>query len=42
MLKESKDDLVKEGGYDLIVIEDFYDCFLEEVEKLAKVEKANA
>lgn len=25
----SKDDLVKEGGYDLIVIEDFYDCFVE-------------
>ena len=42
MLKESKDDLVKEGGYDLIVIEDFFDCFLEEVEKLAKVEKSKA
>ena len=25
----SKDDLVKEGGYDLVVIEDFYDCFVE-------------
>jgi hypothetical protein len=42
MLKASKDDLVKEGGYDLIVIEDFYDVFVEQVEKLAKVEKKDA
>lgn len=29
MVKRSKDDLVKEGGYDLVVIEDFYDVFVE-------------
>jgi hypothetical protein len=29
--------LTKEGGYDEIVIEDFYDVFLENVEKLAKI-----
>ena len=42
MVKKSKDDLVKEGGYDLIVIEDFYDCFLGQLEKLAKVDKKDA
>jgi hypothetical protein len=29
--------LTKEGGYDEIVIEDFYDVFLENVENLAKL-----
>ena len=29
--------MTKEGGYDEIVIEDFYDVFLENVEKLAKL-----
>ena len=38
IVKESKDDLVKNGGYDEIVIEDFYDCFLEALEKLATLE----
>jgi Peptidase C65 Otubain len=42
MVKSSKDDLVKEGGYDLIVIEDFYDCFLGQLEKLAKVDTKDA
>ena len=28
-VEESKDDLIKNGGYDLIVIEDFYDVFVE-------------
>ena len=36
-IKASKSDLTKEGGYDEIVIEDFYDVFLENVEKLAKL-----
>lgn len=42
MLKESKDDLVENGGYDLIVIEDFYDVFLEQVEKLKTVKKEDS
>lgn len=37
----SKDDLVK-IGYDLIVIEDFYDVFLESLKNLGKVKKEDA
>ena len=39
IIKESKKDLVDNGGYDEIVIEDFYDSFLEAVEKLATLPK---
>ena len=28
-IKASKEDLVKNGGYDLVVIEDFYECFYD-------------
>ena len=41
-VKESKDDLVKNGGYDLIAIEDFYDIFVEKLEKLKDVPKEEA
>jgi hypothetical protein len=41
-VEDSKDDLVKNGGYDLIVIEDFYDVFLEELKKLEQVNKNDA
>lgn len=41
-VKNSKDDLVKEGGYDLIVIEDFYDVFVEQLEKLGKIDVKDA
>lgn len=36
-IEKSKDDLVQHGGYDLIVIEDFYDVFYEQTQKLAKL-----
>ena len=29
MLVDSKDDLVKNGGYDEVAIEDFYDVFVK-------------
>lgn len=35
--KDSKQDLISNGGYDEIVIEDFYDCFLGAIEKLKNV-----
>ena len=42
VVEDSKDDLVKNGGYDLIVIEDFYDVFLEQLKKLEQVNKNEA
>ena len=36
-MEESKDDLVKNAGYEEMVIEDFYDVFLEQLKKLAKL-----
>lgn len=36
---ESKEDLVKNGGYDEIVVEDFYDTFLEALQKLEELPK---
>ena len=38
-VEKSKDDLVKNAGYDEIVIEDFYDCFLGAVKKLEELPK---
>lgn len=38
-IEESKDDMVKNAGYDEIVIEDFYDVFIEQVKKLSKLPK---
>ena len=37
IVEKSKDDLVQHGGYDLIVIEDFYDVFLEQIKKLEQL-----
>ena len=37
IVEESKEDLTKNAGYDDIVIEDFYDVFLENVKKLEKM-----
>ena len=37
IVEKSKDDLVQHGGYDLIVIEDFYDVFVEQLKKLEKL-----
>ena len=37
IVEESKDDLVKNAGYEEMVIEDFYDVFLEQLKKLAKL-----
>jgi len=34
IVEESKEDLSKNAGYDEIVIEDFYDVFLEKLKKL--------
>ena len=34
LLKNSKKDLCDNGGYDEIVIEDMYDCFIGAIEKL--------
>lgn len=39
IVKESKDYLVSNGGYDLIVIEDFFDCFFNAIEKLEGLAK---
>lgn len=39
LVEGSKDDLVKNGGYDLIVLEDFYDVFYESLSKLKQVNK---
>ena len=39
LIEDSKDDMVKNGGYDEIVIEDFYDVFLEQVKKLEKLKE---
>lgn len=36
IVTDSKDDLVKNAGYEEMVIEDFYDVFLEHVKKLGK------
>jgi hypothetical protein len=42
MVTDSKDDLVKNGGYDEVAIEDFYDVFVKEVKKLKEVKKEDA
>ena len=39
LLKASKKDLCDNGGYDEIVIEDMYDCFIGAIEKLAELPK---
>ena len=36
-IESSKGDMVKDGGYDEIVIEDFYDVFLTNLKKLAEL-----
>ena len=42
MLVESKEDLMKNGGYDEIAIEDFYDVFVKAAQKLKEVENKDA
>lgn len=37
IVEGSKKDMVDNGGYDEIVIEDFYDVFLEALKKLEKL-----
>lgn len=37
IIEESKKDLCTNAGYEEIVIEDFYDVFLENVKKLDKM-----
>lgn len=39
IVEESKDDLVKNAGYEEMVIEDFYDVFLDHVKKLSKLQE---
>lgn len=39
IIENSKQDMVKEGGYDEIVIEDFYDLFLSNLKKLSQLKK---
>jgi ubiquitin thioesterase protein OTUB1 len=39
IIEKSKDELVQHGGYDLIVIEDFYDIFLEKLKGLENLKK---
>jgi hypothetical protein len=38
-IKASKEDLITHGGYDEIVIEDFYDSFLAALQKLEELPK---
>ena len=42
MVVDSKDDLVKNGGYDEVAIEDFHDVFVKAVQKLKDVPAKNA
>lgn len=37
VVEQSKEDLMKNAGYDEIAIEDFYDLFMESIKKLADV-----
>jgi ubiquitin thioesterase protein OTUB1 len=37
VVEDSKDDLVANGGYDLVAIEDFYDVFIECLKGLKNV-----
>ena len=39
IVTDSKDDLVKNAGYEEMVIEDFYDVFLDHVKKLGKLQE---
>ena len=39
IVKESKKDLVDNAGYDEIVIEDFHETFLENLEKMSKLKE---
>lgn len=39
IVEGSKDQLVQHGGYDLIVIEDFYDIFLEKLKGLENLKE---
>jgi hypothetical protein len=39
IIEDSKDDLVKNAGYEEMVIEDFYDVFLDHTKKLAKLQE---
>ena len=39
IIENSKQDMVREGGYDEIVIEDFYDLFLQNLKKLSELKK---
>ena len=41
IIEASKKDLCDNAGYDEIVIEDFYDVFLEELKKLETLPKTN-
>jgi len=42
IVEKSKDELVAHGGYDLIVIEDFYDIFLEKLKSLENLKKEHS
>jgi len=42
IIEKSKEDLMTNAGYDEIVIEDFYDTFLDALKKLAEVPKEKA
>ena len=42
IIEQSKEDLMKNAGYDEIVIEDFYDTLLDSFKKLADVSKDKA
>ena len=39
IIEDSKDDLVKNARYEEMVIEDFYDVFLEHTKKLSKLQE---
>lgn len=42
MVVDSKDDLVKNGGYDEVAIEDFHEVFVKAVQKLKEVATKDA
>jgi ubiquitin thioesterase protein OTUB1 len=42
VVEDSKDDLVANGGYDLIAIEDFYDVFMDSLKGLKEVKPEDA
>jgi hypothetical protein len=42
IVEDSKEDLTKNAGYEEMVIEDFYDVFLEQVKKLSKLAEDHA